>query len=95
MQLISIPGDTQVNVTISHFQSFSDFSKYQDPFYTLLKYIAMVSVLEPHLRIRDIQVAQQAPDCDLALIHDNDLQLCIDGAVCSCIVLTVLSHSRV
>ena len=46
LQLISIPGDTQVNVTISHFQPLSDVSKYQDPFYTLLKYIAIVSVLE-------------------------------------------------
>jgi len=48
MQLISIPGDTQVNVTISHFQPLSDLSKYQDPFYTLLKYIATVSVLEAY-----------------------------------------------
>ena len=46
MQLISIPGDTQVNVTILHFQPLSDVLKYHDPFYTLLKYIAIVSVLE-------------------------------------------------
>lgn len=48
MQLISIPGDTQVNVALtgSHFRPLSDISKYQDPFYTLLKYIALVSVLE-------------------------------------------------
>jgi len=48
MQLISFPDDTQVNVTISHLQPLSDVSKYQDPFYTLLKYIAVVSVLESH-----------------------------------------------
>ena len=35
---------------------------------------------------------QRAPNCDLALIHDDDLQLCIDGAVCSSIVLVVLSQ---
>ena len=39
-------------------------------------------------------VVQQAPGCDMALIHDDDLQLCIDGAVCLSIVLIVLSHSR-
>jgi len=48
MQLISFPGDTQVDATTSHFQPLSDVSKYQDPFYTLLKYIAIVSVLESH-----------------------------------------------
>jgi len=48
LQLISFPGDTQVNVMISHFQPLSDVSKYQDPFYTLLKYIAIVSDLESH-----------------------------------------------
>lgn len=30
-------------------------------------------------------VVQQAPDCDMALIHDDDL-LCLDDAVCSSIV---------
>jgi len=45
MQLISFPGDARVNVTISHFRPLSDVSKYQDPVYTLLKYIAIVSVL--------------------------------------------------
>ena len=44
MQLMSFPGDTRVNVTISHFQPLSDVSKYQEPFYTLLKYIAIVRV---------------------------------------------------
>ena len=48
MQLMGIPGDTRVNVTISHFQPLSDVSKYQDPFYTLLKYIAIVSVPESY-----------------------------------------------
>ena len=38
---------------------------------------------------------QQAPDCDMALIHDDDLQLCINDAVCLSIILIVLSHSRV
>ena len=46
MQLISFPGDNQVNVTILHFQPLSDVSKYRDPFHTLLKYIAIVRVLE-------------------------------------------------
>ena len=46
MQLLSFPGDTHVNMSISHFHRLSDVSKYQDPFYTLLKYIAIVSVLE-------------------------------------------------
>ena len=46
MQLLSFPGDTQVNMSISHFHPLSDVSKYQDPFYTLLKYIAIVSILE-------------------------------------------------
>ena len=39
-------------------------------------------------------VVQQAPGCDMALIHDDDLQLCINGAVRLSIVLIVLSHSR-
>lgn len=39
-------------------------------------------------------VVQQAPGCDMALIHDDDLQRCINGAVGLSIVLIVLSHSH-
>jgi hypothetical protein len=34
------------------------------------------------LRALDVEVMQRAPDCDMALVHDDDL-LCIDYAVCS------------
>ena len=59
-----------------------EVSKYRDPLRVLLDYIAEVrSCILPLPRIHiDLNVitAQRAPDCDMFLIHDDDLQT-IDG----------------
>ena len=62
-----------------------DVSKYQDPLFVLLRYIVEVSSLLSYTfnhRLacapRSNRVEQQAPDCDMALVHDNDLEFLVD-----------------
>jgi len=56
----------------------------RDPLRTLMHYIATVSVFALFVLVHGVNVVQQAPDCDMALVHDDDL-LCLDDAVCSSI----------
>ena len=62
-----------------------DVSKYQDPLLVLLNYIAEVSLPMWYMfghRLacapRADRVEQQAQDCDMALVHDNDLKFLIE-----------------
>ena len=57
--------------------------KYQDPLHVLLQYIEEVSILVILYCAYPIttDVKQRAPDCDMALVHDDDLAR-IAGAVC-------------
>ena len=85
LELLSIPEETDVsNSSLISFHPFY-VSKYQDPLLVLLKYIAEVSLLMWYTfgyRLacapRADSVQQQAQDCDMALVHDNDLKFLID-----------------
>jgi len=63
-----------------------DVSNYQDPLHILLDYIAEVSVCRPCVPIIVRNwVLQKAPDCELALVHDDDLKDIVDGvSLCLC-----------
>ena len=54
-------------------------SKYHDPLHVLLDYIAKVSADVPFVFIFVTILiltwtVQRAPDCDMALVHDDDLE---------------------
>jgi hypothetical protein len=65
-----------------------DFSKYRDPLHTLLDYIATVRIFGTHtvfiMGASPIltHLVQNALECDMALVHDGDLEL-INVSVCS------------
>ena len=76
-----------------------DVSKYQDPLLVLLKYIAEVSLPlqctfghRPACEPRSNTLEQQAPDCDMALVHDNDLEFLVDEVRSSHARWNSLSH---
>jgi hypothetical protein len=57
---------------------------YQDPLHILLKYIAEVSSWFACFACTYLIVTralQKEPNCDMAVVHDDDLG-CIDGMVC-------------
>ena len=94
-QVTSIPSNTDVRLSIRHSNlCLPDISKYQDPLHTLLEYIATVRVDDLRCVFIMRRTLQQAPDCDMALVHDDDI-LHIGGAVCSSVCrLCCAAHSR-
>jgi hypothetical protein len=60
--------------------TFVDISKFADPVRILLEYIAEVSTSITYGSAVVTGSAQQASDCDMIIVHDNDLGI-IDGAV--------------
>ena len=82
LELISIPADTDVCSHFHHFLTFADVSKYKDPLHILSAHIAEVSMIVVTARayLGLIETSQQAPDCNMILVHDDDLQF-IDDAV--------------
>ena len=62
-------------------------SKYRDPLHVLLEYIASVSVMFHNVTALISYMPwtmQQAPHCDMALVHDDDLERILlvgDGTV--------------
>jgi hypothetical protein len=74
--LISIPADADVSSFGHRLPILIDVLKYQDPLHVLLEYIAEVNIFQSsrvyHACNLVLQNAEQ--NCDLALVHDDDLE---------------------
>jgi len=76
--LASFPAITKVKCSLFGIsQTSTKLSKYRDPLHILLEHIAEVSSGSPNygyrFPIRPLIWTQRSPDCDMVLVHDNDL----------------------
>ena len=71
--MVTIPDATEVRSPYFDFLVFIARAQYRDPLHLLLEYIMKVSATVSYHHLNS-NMAQRAPDCHMAVVHDDDLE---------------------